>query len=517
MLFVLFCYDFRRPDVFNIFVVYQHQHAPRHVPNYPTPSCVCFVWAQLCFQPYVLFLDSYTQRLKFEKHMYTCTVGRGISVGPAPLVDEPGQAGDDPDHFVAPEPIQDDASYSKCSDDVKLMLEFVESSVDEYAIITIPTLEGADQPFKAFQVLSKGVRNVLVKTYRSESVVPFKLRWQVQPFVIWRGSELSDMPDSLEVFEISDPLEVNIVEELGSNPEARGSLWKWTPADSDLAGCTRLVDRCVASPSCSLGDSKVPVLSLLDALDELKYIKVDRPVIHTKTSGLFFDGRNLLSKRAYLQAVLDSQRLFQKGVKEFRSGLSVAYYLALMKSPGPLPRNISTKCCQELLKALDPALAEALIGDAAPLPPAAPAQPLALQDLHISGDDEVPVAAIAGSSSSNDSSSSSSSNHAGQISGDDEADPYPNFLEGVAVVVERHSDRSDTGLRVQCQVHQNCELYRSCKLHVGTFGPRAAEYFLGTWLKRGTLERFPEKQLHKAWKPTVAEVREYIRELEQPV
>jgi hypothetical protein len=451
-------------------------------------------------------------RAQFEKLFYTCNVGRGF--GGANTSGEAREQGDDPDALAPAAEVLGDQANVQCSVDVKLMVEFLDAAVAEYDTISIAT-PNADQCFKMYQVLAKGRRNILIKTFDSEPVMPVRLCWTVQPYEVWRGDEYTSVPDSLDAFVVSESLDVNIVGETGSDAAGRSSILKWKPGESDISGCTSFGNAAVVKPPQTLGDPKVPVLSLVDALDAAGFIAVQRLVVHSPTSGLFFDSRNLASKRTYLQAVLQSAALWAKGVKSFRSDASSAFYNVLMKSPTPISQRLSAKECMDLLKELDPSSVQSMSDEVAPTPAIVRPQPFqALCDIMIDGDDEVgAIAAPAENSTS--SSSSSSSKSSCNVDGEDEVEPYPTEVEGAPCRIERHQNRHDVGLRVQCQCighGDGCELYRSCKLQVATFGSKAAQYFVGTWLKAGS--RFSTTAAHKAYKPTIADVRAYIQQLE---
>jgi hypothetical protein len=454
-------------------------------------------------------------RAKFEEFIYTCNVGRGWAALDQEDAEAP-QGGGDPDMPGEQDDDHADNMFSQCSMDIKLMLEFLSASIALYDFISIATPDSTDQKFKVFQVLTKGTRNVLAKTYKSDAVIPVQLQWTVQPIEVWRGDDYEEVPSQCDCFIVGDPFDINIVGETGSSPEARQSVVVWDMCDSDLSDCFCLRNLGCVHPKCSLGDPKVPVLSLVDALNAAEYIEQSRLVVHSPTSGLYYDSRNLYSKRTYLQAVLDAPKLWGKGVVSFRSDASVAFYLLLMKSPGPVGR-MSAKACQGMLKQLDPSLEQSLNTALVPIPFLLPAPPvnLALMDQEIDGDDGHDVAAPPVASSS--SSSSSSSSAPSCIDGEDDLDEaFPEFIEGCPVRVEMHAGRQDVGLRVKCSVHgEGCDMYRSSKLLVPTFGKLAAVHFLGTWLRCGTLERFPNREAHRGWKPKVSDIRQYIRDRER--
>ena len=86
---------------------------------------------------------------------------------------------------------------------------------------------------------------------------------------------------------------------------------------------------------------------------------------------------------------------------------------------------------------------------------------------------------------------------------------YPNEIMGVPVTIESHRKRTDQGLRVPCRNpdHTACNKYRSCKLHLGTFGPQAPVFFLKAWLAKAF--DLSEKA-HSEWKPSHKDIRDFL-------
>ncbi len=79
---------------------------------------------------------------------------------------------------------------------------------------------------------------------------------------------------------------------------------------------------------------KVPVLLLVDALLSKGYKEVEKTVVHKKGGANIYDAGGLHKGRSYLQCLLDHDRLFKEGAKEFPSKCRHAFYEFIVKPPG---------------------------------------------------------------------------------------------------------------------------------------------------------------------------------------
>ena len=200
-------------------------------------------------------------------------------------------------------------------------------------------------------------------------------------------------------------------------------------------------------------------------------------VVHDGSEGLVFDGRAILKKLYYLQAVLKAEALRALGGPTFDSAKSAAWYKLLLRYPAQCTEELSAAQCKAILRGDVP-------GEAVPRKRRRLALPMALgppgllaaaaveEDGEVAGDLlPAPLAiadaaeadeASARSTSPRSSSKSSSRSMSDEIIGD-AADEAPKRILGQRVWVEKHRGRKDVGWRVQCSQpdHPRCRLYKS--------------------------------------------------------
>lgn len=177
------------------------------------------------------------------------------------------------------------------------------------------TLQGHqhhDEPVMCFQVLDKKRANLLVQTFDYQRQSP--TTWTLQRLEIWRSQDASFDSLQLDVFKVSDSSKHQIIDVFGVDVAKRSQFKVWESVDSDLDGCLGLCHpECITSKR-MLSDARVPVLCLQDSLVALGYIASRGLVVHSPTSGLFYDSRDLMSSRTYVQAVLSSAVIFARGL-----------------------------------------------------------------------------------------------------------------------------------------------------------------------------------------------------------
>jgi hypothetical protein len=174
--------------------------------------------------------------------------------------------------------------------------------------------DNSDFPTRCFQILEKKRVNLVVRTF--DYTRPKPSEWVLQSLDIWRGTSVSVDSVLLDVFKVTEPCKVDIVEVFGASAAERAHFKVWEPSESDLEGCIALINpTCIASQR-MLSDTSVPVLCLIDSLGSAGYMGMSSLQTHTPTSGLFFDNRNILSSRSYLQAVLASAHIFGRGTRK---------------------------------------------------------------------------------------------------------------------------------------------------------------------------------------------------------
>ena len=104
-----------------------------------------------------------------------------------------------------------------------------------------------------------------------------------------------------------------------------------------------------------LQDALVPVLCLQDALHDQGFVGKPELLWHDPADVLlYFDNRKLQTRRSYLQAVLARLHIFAKGGDvRFRSGRTSTCYQWLVRCPGPLRADQTTKEMQKMLEDID--------------------------------------------------------------------------------------------------------------------------------------------------------------------
>lgn len=406
----------------------------------------------------------------------------------------------------------------------KLLRQYLAASLQTHSFYSVRAtdLEGVNDTL-FFQVLAVETRGIFVKT----AVAPDDMDYEEGLFRISAQTYLQtgvriegeSPPKSAQCFAFEDPCFLDLLAVGGCQADCRNFWKKWEVTESDVDGVLRFHSPQPLRPAMKLDDAKVPVLALLDALDGLGFRSAEGQVRHTRR-GKQYDGRNLTSKRFYLQCVLAIPDLSKAGVSAFDSGRPGSYYALLLKSKKLPPPGISDKDCKKQLALLsDDVVAMHLLDEA--VPPAAFAQPQAppaaappLLDLDsVAGDpeEEVPEAlaaplvenfVVGGEDVAGDS----------VPEGAALGDGVPREISGQRVtrVSGRHDGTWSYNDRISVRCcnprHPTCSKSRSLTLDRDVFGPRAAEYFLGAWLSASDL---PEAA-HKRFVPSRAEVRSYM-------
>ena len=333
-----------------------------------------------------------------------------------------------------------------------------------------------DGGHECFQLLSFRPVLSLVKSFRPAP--RFVCKVSVLPLQTW--AQRGETPNLVvDVFETDDPVNMDMatfVKEAGH----RSKFYAWREQESDVDGCISLCNPQLVQPLVKLGDPKVPVLSLLDALASAGIEIVERLVTH-KPGGdpCVVDGRKMATRRFYFQCVLARQTLWDRGVVEFRSNKSQAWYRLLLndKLAGLTRENLRSRLadCGVLPKDIE------VLAGTAELPRPDP------EGDCIAGDDGLAVAAHEEESSSDSPSSSTTTSEVddNDVAGDEDVAAYvpPAYIGDVKVGVEEHVSRGEVsrGLRVRCPV---CKTRKFASLAKDPYeiGHRCAEAFLGAWL-----------------------------------
>ena len=251
----------------------------------------------------------------------------------------------------------------------------------------LPNADVEEQLF-AIQLVGIQEKIMLVPTFGSEDGK--KKLWIVQRYGIHRLDLLPDQPAEFDAFKLSEPIKFEVLKFIADHLPDRQGIRLWDTRPSDLEGCITFCSPRKLTPQTALTNAKVPILTLLDALDDQDYIGIAKKVTHSIHSGMLFDSRNIASRRSYLQCVLAFKWLVSKGQAAFPSGLPSAFYQAMLRKPGEVNISSSAAECLNIVKDADGLIQFALSAPSWPskssLKVAAP-----LADLLIDGDDGAPA------------------------------------------------------------------------------------------------------------------------------
>lgn len=406
-----------------------------------------------------------------------------------------------------------------------------------------------------------------VKTYKASLSARCALSALVQHHELYQTC-----PDgSLEVYAAGGPHGVDLYSMAGwPNLRHRSKVWK--QSISDLYGCLRLtdgqnpVDPALGRLEHGLLDDACPELLCLEKLSEQGWQRAGRreplaplrPGFGPESKKFNLGPYN--TQKAYYQCLLFCSDMFERGLGELHHRQLVAYYDCLRILPDlsvVQPGHPAATYKKMLTNRWEGRPVQAL-----PAPPAAPEpdpglpapepEPLPLpapepdpgaqegSDSDAIVADVIPGAVLPagdadaaghpqqvgaiepecdGSSSSDDSESSSSGSTSSSPSiiadpapgPQDAAVVVPATLEGQAVreeVYHRADGTSYRRLRVLCKHHRGCGRWRNvgpstCK-HLGVREPVA---FLGCWLRANV-----SQEMHKRFKPTLRQMRDWLRE-----
>ena len=215
------------------------------------------------------------------------------------------------------------------------MRQWLSCVLTRYAYVTFRMVaeDGSGYCYQAFQVLDLERRNIVIRPFmdmdeqaEQEGLYIVTL----QPLQIWREDDLQQLPETLETFIVHDPVKVDVITAIGISADSRSAVWG--ARLSDIEGCTQLHDKeLLVSRPVDLMGSRVPVLSLLDELQVRGFTGIDE-VVHHRQDLLSYDRRRPSGRRSYFQCVLHTGALAQRGVLEFHSSGSNAYFEALLRS-----------------------------------------------------------------------------------------------------------------------------------------------------------------------------------------
>lgn len=338
----------------------------------------------------------------------------------------------------------------------------------------------------------------------------------------------------MNAFIFQDPEKIDIVTACGVQLGCRHDIHLWDVRQSDLEGCVELHNRQQLSMlEMDLFSSNALVLALVDALEKAGFAGVDEEVDHSP-GRLVFDARRLVGRRAYLQCVFFISKLVAKGVAQFSSVGTQAYFEALLRGKRPVQPGLPAAAYRQILAAERHSDEAPTVMDVVPEPPQRrlrskkppPQHSPALVDDGASSDCSV----VGGGGLAAESDASSvvggfDDDHAALVAAPApaaQAGPVvhlaaaggiPEVILGAKVTcipgrrtaTQTYSDR----LTVRCTnpAHGQCSKSRSLALMRNQFGQRCAEAFLGAWLARA--EDMPAAQ-HMSHAPNVAAMRAYL-------
>jgi hypothetical protein len=407
-------------------------------------------------------------------------------------------------------------------DRVKLLRHFFSKSLQAYAYITIPVAadDGVSMFQQPFQVLALETKNVLVPTFEDARKEEHLFQLTIQPLQIWCDSVANGVR-SVEVFVVDEPCEIDLVQLVGLDFKVRAEVHMWQASESDVGGCLSLTDMQPVRPLMPLSSADIPILSLMDELDASGFVAVSRRVNHVQGGALEYDTRGVVSKRCYFQCLLAADELWLKGIQDFSSLHSAAYYRLLLLCREPPNMPLSAKECERRIALLSGDVVQSHILRSLPRI-CAPSCPVnAPLDDDIAGHADIaivdvqPLAVRDRSRSpakppSLSSSSSSSSSSDDDIAGAEAvAEVRELTILGVKASLEIHLARDTEGWRVRCPnlAHHECKRFRSTKMWTAQLGANACSLFLETWLADSYTKSSVQ---HKAWSPTLAQCKSYM-------
>ena len=185
------------------------------------------------------------------------------------------------------------------------------------SFFTVPASDGAGHTYSAFQLVQYNTHQLAPKHVCQQS--KFGDRLSVLKLETWK--ERSDT--EIDVFETCEPEFVDLAD-LVAGIADRFTFLRWDEERSDTDGCICLVKPAVVAPTTSLKNKDVPILALIDALQDAGWSMEERLVVHTPDSGEKVAGARCASgKRFYVQCLLALEKIWEMGTKRFVSnGLS---------------------------------------------------------------------------------------------------------------------------------------------------------------------------------------------------
>ena len=375
------------------------------------------------------------------------------------------------------------ATILKRSNDSKLMHQWLVAALPVGAYISLPHCEQEENV--VVQILAAPEKQIVVKSYANRSKKDaVSEEFEVQPLEKWLGTHV--LPHEMEVFIVADPLQLNLVNITGCDPEVRHDILRWERKRSDLESCANLSNGTPVMPSMALSNKNVPILCLLDRLIEDKWRGEARKVKHSPGSELVYDSRNPLKHREYYQALVVINDLFAMGAQPFASTECSKFYRLLRTHPSLAAPGMKAETCVSLLENT-----EARPARLPKLDEPAPKRQRRARAVESEEDVAPDTGARASSdppppphpprepSPSKDSETSSGSSL--EVAPDNRAQrpKVPKEILGQTVALKWHKPQRKWGMEVACLAHRDCNKFRTLGLQREQFGDLEAEAFLG--------------------------------------
>jgi hypothetical protein len=170
---------------------------------------------------------------------------------------------DDPEKHAAPKLDVSDEIKDGCTGP-KLLRAWICDSIPQYSNFTIQSDNTLDDSlFTCFQLISPPRNMITIGTYKCNGAQRFN--FNLQRYDLCNPGKHSKTSTRLEVFQTSDPEELDIVAFLEGDVEKRRGIQIWSRELSDVDGCIDFVNPRTAKPGSGIYSKSMPMLGLWDA------------------------------------------------------------------------------------------------------------------------------------------------------------------------------------------------------------------------------------------------------------
>ena len=449
--------------------------------------------------------------------------------------------------------------------ETELLVEYLAACLQRGMHITVPVHGGAgsvetdEHQLEAFQIVDLIAKPLVVNTYQTRleqeesASEPPGFKITLQPLTLWAPTSTVVKADAqqLEVFVVDEPYEVDLIDLSGATSGRDGitKFLSWRASASQVENCVCLTCPTLLKPPAllSLKDPGIPTLCVLDALHDKNITGKDTLVVHGARRGRkIYDGRPPLhKKKLYLQCVLALPEILRQGGPEFPSNERVSFYRLLLKRPGEaIVGRPAVEYVQKLKQCSDSADEDApvaALSAAQARRKSLNATPKRAAEVELAGDSDeersptpkkaksaaapAPAARIAtpgpapfevelGGDGGDDDPTPRQPRYQAAPSIWPDGVPHSILSQRVTYEAARESglvgSSADARIRVTClnPAHGVCTKSRALSLQTGVFGQRAAEGFLGAWLR---LSFEVSAEAHRR-PPTREQIEQYLRD-----